>query len=499
MKIRTSLTANLIGQGWTTVLNLAAVPFYIHFLGIDAFGLIGLYTVVIIVVSMFDAGMTTTLNREMVRYLAGERSSNSIRDLMRSVEIICGGVGLSLILLSFAFGPVLAAVWIGHSTIPASTVGFSLTMMIVASVLRVVEAIYRAALLGLHRPVLMNTLSVIFSTLRIAGILAVFAVLTPSLRTFFIWQVAVGTLTLVTYIAATHRVIGRGSRRARFDPAQLRGIAGFAGNAFAISALGVVLTQADKVLVPRLVSLRDVGYYSAAVVIATGINQLVLPIFHSFYPRLSFFHATTDRRSFEATYLHAARLIAVVAGCPIAIFLYHGHDILLAWTAKPDVAAAAAPLLRRMAPGALAFGLYQIPMAALLAADEQRVAVQTMAVAAALIAPMILTSFALAGLVGVATAWSLVLWLVLVIGLVRTRRQVLSGTKLLSLVSASFLPVAVAITLSGLLQLLPTLGNGGRWFIVGKLVLVSGAVLVLTTAVTWNSGIATRARRWRSA
>lgn len=501
MKIRISLLANLAGQGWTAALNLAAVPFYIHFLGVDAFGLIGLFTVVITIVSIIDAGMTTTLNRELVRFVAGERSADSIRDLLRSVEIGLGAVGVALMIAALGLGPVLAQAWIGPSSIPFATIAFSLTMMIVAAVLRLLEAIYRAALLGLHRPVLMNGLSVISSTTRIAGVLGAFALVGADLRTFFIWQVATGVLTLAAYACATHLCVGRGSRPARFAPAELRGVKGFASGAFGMALLNILLTQADKMLVPRLVSLREVGYYSAAVVIATSVNQIVLPIFHTFYPRLSFLHATEDGEQFAATYLSAATLLAVVAGCPVAVFIGFGHEILFAWTGKVDVANAAAPVLRLLAPGALAFGLYHLPMAALLAAGAQRAAVKAMGLAVALLVPTILAGFYWAGLDGVAAGWSAVLCLNLALGMVATRRCVLPEIAVRQLVGSSFLAIVVATAITALLRLLRLLliaATDERWRLAVELAIVGGVVLSLTALVAWNRRAVALLRQRRS-
>jgi hypothetical protein len=45
MSLRANLIANYLGQGWTAVMGLAFVPMYIHYLGMEAYGLIGLFAV----------------------------------------------------------------------------------------------------------------------------------------------------------------------------------------------------------------------------------------------------------------------------------------------------------------------------------------------------------------------------------------------------------------------------------------------------------------------
>ena len=86
--LRRNLIANYIGQAWTAFVSLAFIPIYIKYLGIDAYGLIGIFAILVSWISLLDMGMTPMLSREMARYNGGELSIQSIRDLLRSVECI---------------------------------------------------------------------------------------------------------------------------------------------------------------------------------------------------------------------------------------------------------------------------------------------------------------------------------------------------------------------------------------------------------------------------
>lgn len=41
--LKRNLIANYLGQGWTALMGLAFIPLYIRYLGIEAYGLIGLF------------------------------------------------------------------------------------------------------------------------------------------------------------------------------------------------------------------------------------------------------------------------------------------------------------------------------------------------------------------------------------------------------------------------------------------------------------------------
>ncbi|MBS1199036.1 MAG: polysaccharide biosynthesis protein, partial [Proteobacteria bacterium] len=41
--LRRNLIANYLGQGWAAIMGMAFVPLYIKYLGVESYGLIGLF------------------------------------------------------------------------------------------------------------------------------------------------------------------------------------------------------------------------------------------------------------------------------------------------------------------------------------------------------------------------------------------------------------------------------------------------------------------------
>ena len=42
-RLKSNFIANFIGQGWVALMSLAFIPLYIKYLGVEAYGLIGLF------------------------------------------------------------------------------------------------------------------------------------------------------------------------------------------------------------------------------------------------------------------------------------------------------------------------------------------------------------------------------------------------------------------------------------------------------------------------
>jgi len=84
-----NIVANYLGQGWSAFIGVILIPVYVRYLGIEAYGLIGLFAVMQASIALLDMGMTPTLNREMARYTSHAHSPRSVRELLRSLETVC--------------------------------------------------------------------------------------------------------------------------------------------------------------------------------------------------------------------------------------------------------------------------------------------------------------------------------------------------------------------------------------------------------------------------
>ena len=63
-RLKTNIIANFAGQGAATLIQLAITPIYIHWLGIEAYGLIGFQVTLQALTQALDLGLSPTVNRE---------------------------------------------------------------------------------------------------------------------------------------------------------------------------------------------------------------------------------------------------------------------------------------------------------------------------------------------------------------------------------------------------------------------------------------------------
>jgi len=388
--LRRNLIANYLGQGWTALMGIAFLPLYIKYLGIEAFGLIGLFAVLTAALAVLDLGMKPTLGREMARFTGGHHDSQAIRDLLRSIEWI--GIGIAMLIVSaIALGSNwLASGWLQIDELPVSTVAQALSIMGLVIALRFVEGIYRSSIIGLQRQVSYNIVNSFMATLRAGGAVLILAWVSPTIEAFFYWQalmslVSLGALAWLTYVAIPANI-----RTGRFSTSALRGVWRFAGGIFGITVLGMLLTQIDKVLLSKLLSLTDFGFYALAAMVAGALYMMAAPITQAWYPRLCELHARNDVEGMATAYHKAAQLVSVVVGSAAVVLIVFSETVLLVWTRDVDLAERVAPLLSLLVAAYLFNSLTHLPYYAQLAHGWTSLILRFGVVALAIYAPVIL-------------------------------------------------------------------------------------------------------------
>lgn len=404
-RLATGLIANFAGQGISALANFVFIPAYIALLGIESYGLIGVFTVVLTAASLLDAGMTPTLNREMASFHAGQRTATEMRDLLGSVLALCAVAVAAAALLGWLLGPLLARVWLPPTRIALPVIDRALVLMSVTAMLRIVEGMLRGVLMGLHRPVTMNAICSITVLLRAGGVLVPLWI-APSVTTFFLWQAGACAAGLVVLAITAFRAIGPAPGRRRFAGAALHRLRGFAGGVFATSFIALVLSQADKIILVKMTSLETFGYYTVASAVAAVLYQGVLPIAQSYYPHFTIRHNDGDMHALSAGYHSAAQMAAVLVCAGAAFVLAFAPTLLLLWSGKPAMVAGASPVLRVLILGSLFHCLMYVPYMLQLAAGWPRLSVRVNSVAACLYLPVLWLAARDYGAIGAAAAWS---------------------------------------------------------------------------------------------
>lgn len=407
MSLKKNVIANYLGQGWVGLIGLAFVPLYVKYLGIEAYGLIGIFALLQAWLSLLDMGMTPTLNREMARFVAGAHTPQSIRDLLRSLEIVCFGLATLIGMLAWVASGWLAANWLQADKLPLDVVAQAIAIMGGVAALRFVEGIYRGAILGLQKQVFFNAVNASLATVRAVGAIAVLVWISPTIKAYFLWQGTMSIISVAILVVAVHGNLPASPKPAQFSRQALIEIRHFAGGMMATTFLALLLTQVDKILLSKLISLEAFGYYTLAGTVAAAIYLLITPVTQAFYPRFTELVSKKDGQELAKAYHRSAQLVTVLAAPAAMMLIFFGENLLTLWTENVVLAHDVAPLLALLAAGTLLNGLMHVPYMLQLAHGWSSFAVRVNLVAVAILVPAILSVTPRYGAVGAAWVWVL--------------------------------------------------------------------------------------------
>lgn len=476
-----NLISNFIGQAWVAFMGLAFIPLYIHYLGIESYGLIGIFGVLVAWLSLLDMGLAPTLSREMARFTGGQHSAESIRDLLRSVELITVGIALSVACLMAIGAKWIAEYWVNAEHLPVKTVTEAFAVMGLITAFRLVEAVYRSSIIGLQKQVLFNLLNSIMATFRSLGALAILAWASPTIQAFFLWQALASVLTVLTLAFATHSVLPKAKRGAKFSLAALRSVWHFAGGMLGITLLSLLLMQTDKILLSKLLSLAEFGYYTLAATIAGALYVLIQPILQAWFPRLNQLHAKNDQVGLIDAYHQGAQLVTVIAGSTAMILIVAGESILFLWSQDRELAHRVAPLLAVLVLGNFLNCLMWVPYQTQLAYGWTELALKINIFAVLIIVPVIFWATPRFGAPGGAWAWASLNFGYVLVGVNFMYRRILKEEKWRWYIEDIFLPLVSALPLA----------IAFRWILSEEMlplaqlamVILFGALTIITTTI----------------
>lgn len=428
-RVRSNVVANIAGQAWTILLSLLCTPFYIRFLGVEAYGVFAFYLLVQSIVLVLDLGLGGTLNREVARYRAGSAEADglSFRAFISSLERWYWGLGLALGIGLFAALPEIAKWWLRPEHLSASELVDAARVFSLIAFLQWPSMFYQTALAGMQRQVALNVINIPFATIgSVGGVLFIW--LGPrSISALLGWQAAWLLVSIGVTYAFFWREVGFARVRVKGIFAILRQHWRFSAGMGAISITGLILMHIDKLLLSRLLPLASFAHYSLAVTVARGLYVLISPIFGAYFPRLSSLVGRDDEDSVRACYRAATQLMAALILPLAATIALFSEEIVRLWLRDARLAAEIGPLVTCLAIGTCLNGLMNIPFALQLAYGRTKIGLLINIGLVVTIVPSTIFAATRYGAPGGAAIWMILNAVYLAVGLPITHKLLMPG------------------------------------------------------------------------
>ena len=362
MSIKGNIVASYASQIYVTLIGFAMVPVYLRYMDIESYGLVGFFIMLQAWFQLLDLGLTSTISREAARHAGGVGDALRLRRLLRLLEVFFAAMAFLGAGALWAGSSWIASDWLSPRQMPSTEVEHAVRLMAVLVALRWICGLYRGAISGFERLVWLSSFNSAAATIRFVLVVPYMAFAGASAVDFFRFQLMVGMLELVTLVFRTYRLLPsvRGESAIPWQWHSLRDALKFSLGVALTSSIWVFVTQTDKLILSRLLSLGDYAYFTLAVMVAGSITLIGAPISAAVLPRMTRLCAENDDAGLIRVYRSATQLVGVIAVPLTLVLAVFARQVLWAWTGNAEVATQAAPSLTLYAlgNGILAFAAF---------------------------------------------------------------------------------------------------------------------------------------------
>ena len=349
-----NVAASYASQIYVTLVGILLLPIYIKYMGSEAYGLVGFFSMLQAWFGLLDLGLTPTIARESARYHGGDLSALTYRQLYRALSVIfvsIASLGGGALFFSSSF---IATQWLNVVTLSTSDVTLAIQIMALCVALRWMCGLYRGVITGAEQLIWLSGFNILIATLRFVVVLPVMWYWGYTPLVFFIHQLIVATLEVLCFwLKASYVLPNKNTLKIKlgwsFKP--IKPVLKFALTIAFTASVWVAVTQTDKLILSGILTLEEYGYFTLAVLVANGITVISGPISSVIMPRMARLHAENKHDELILIYRKATKLVAIIAGSAASVIAVVAYPLLLAWTNDPIIANKAAPILRLYAIG----------------------------------------------------------------------------------------------------------------------------------------------------
>lgn len=349
-----NIFSNYISQAYVTLTGILILPLYIKYMGAEAYGLIGFFTLLQAWFGLLDLGLSPTIAREATRYRSGGLSALSFRQLYRVLSLFFFTIAFLGCLILFLLADSIVNKWLSFDILSKGDVLIALQVMAFCVALRWLGGLYRGLITGAELIVWLSSFNIVIATLRFVGVLISMWFFGYTITVFFIHQLLVAVLELLVLFLKARVTLPKitvFSSPIGWSFRPILPVLKFSMTIAFTSAIWVLATQTDKLILSGILPLDEYGYYTLAVLVASSIILTSGPVSTALMPRMVALWVEKKNGELINIYRNATQLVSVIS-CAVALtFTFTARPLLFAWTGDADIAEKAASILQLYAIG----------------------------------------------------------------------------------------------------------------------------------------------------
>ncbi len=404
-KTRHNIGANYIGQIWAAASVFIFVPFYLDFLGTEAYGLVGFYITLMGVLAFADIGLKAAITRNMAS-LSG-KGDNQVQkgNVLKTYETIYFYIGFLIVFVVYFAAPYFANNWLESDVIAFERLVVLIQVMGVAIAFQLPANLFLGGLLGLQKQVEANLLQISWSMFRGLGSLAMLFLIAPTIEVFIYWQLLSNFLYFLFVRKYMWRAIGTTKLKYQFKSEVISSSWRYASGMLGMSLISIALLQLDKVLVSKYLTLELLGFYILAGTLATVPGVLGRPITRAIFPRFTILASRGKLEQLYLLYHKTSQVVGVIIIPTALVGAVFSYELMYIWVGSLDIALATRYVTSMLMLGALMQSLTAVPFNIALAFGNVGLNLKVGMFSIAIMTPLLLLFIPVLGIEGASLAW----------------------------------------------------------------------------------------------
>ncbi len=420
--LKNNIIANFLGTGYGMVLQFLMLPITLHYLGPQAYGLVGIYATILAILSVLDLGLSPALGRELARLSVLPNGNNLMRSTVTTLEIICLIAAISVGLLIWFGAPLLAKYWFTKNTLSTDMISSCLQWMGLQSAFQFLTGYYNSGLVGLQKIRLCNGIAASAQTLRTVVLISLLMT-NPQIELYFIFQAGISFITLIATGYVLYLVLPKegglessslnqhsesyffSKLAKRYNHERFKACRRFAAGMAATTLSTLALTQLDKVILSKMLSLEDFGYYTIAASIAAMLAKPAVLVYSAALPRMTQLATSGDTVTLKSVYFKSSSLVSWMVLPAAGIVAGFSFPLLNLYLQNSESAIHIAPLLSLLAIGTAFHSVMYVPYGLTLAYGWTRFGINICLASSIVLIPLIIYGTLQYGAKGGALAW----------------------------------------------------------------------------------------------
>lgn len=292
-RLTRNIVYNLSGQLILMVLGFVAVKYTFQHLGEDALGIIYFAaTINMVLRSVLDMGMSYTTVRAVSSHYQTE--PQYIKNLIHTFSLFYWILYIIFGIFIFLFAPILIDKWLILKIIDSKTAIYAFRILSIGAFIALPISFYSSLFRGLQRMEVNNLIDVLTSVIQQLMIILVLVFRGNIFHV--VWFYSFGyILRLFIYLFVSGHFFTVDSLIPMYYPEVLKRNLRFAAIMISVSVTSALHTQADKIIISKLIPIGIFGYYAFAYNTISKTSLFTGAIFQAAFPSFSSIFKSRDR------------------------------------------------------------------------------------------------------------------------------------------------------------------------------------------------------------